>query len=149
VTNTVLYRGSEATEFATVFFGRLRCDDGRFVYCNAGHTTTGLIRADGSVERLPSNSQLVGALAKARFTDARTELLPGDQLFMYTDGLIEARRGPEFFGEERVFEILERLGAVSPEEVVRTMLEEVEAFTGGDLFDDLAVLAVKRPESRS
>lgn len=144
VVNTVLFRASRTNEFATVFFGLLDCADGGLVYSNGGHTATGVIRADGTVERLPANSQLVGALRKARFADARTVLLPGDQLFMYTDGLIEARRGKEFFGEDRVFTLLAKYAASAPQQLVESMVDEVVAFTGGRLTDDLAMLSVKR-----
>lgn len=141
----VLYRGSEPEIFATVFFGLLDRRDGRLLYCNAGHPSVVLLRQEGSVTPLAATSSVVGAVADASYRDAETWVEPGDLLFMYTDGLTEARQGDELFGEERLFHALEGMAGLAPGEVLNAVTERVSAFAGGRLSDDLALLAICRP----
>jgi serine phosphatase RsbU (regulator of sigma subunit) len=147
VVNKVLHEGSSPESFATVFFGILDCRNGQLVYCNAGHTTSAIVRLSGHVERLPSNSQLVGAFHRSPFKDGRAALGVGDTLFMYTDGVTEARSGKTFFGEERLMHSLHD-GDSDPERLVQRVIEEVLEFSGGRLLDDVAILAVKRETRR-
>jgi len=144
VVNKVLLESSRPEDFATVFFGVMDCDNGDLTYCNAGHTTTAILRTDGSVDRLPSNSQLVGALARASFHDSQAVLEVGDVMLMYTDGVIEARSGAEFFGEERLMRAIEEWRQYDPEELVSRVVSAVVTFAGGHLGDDVAILAVQR-----
>jgi len=144
VVNKVLLESSRPEDFATVFFGVMDCDNGDLTYCNAGHTTTAILRMDGSVDRLPSNSQLVGALGRASFHDSRAVLEVGDVMLMYTDGVIEARSGAEFFGEERLMRAIEEWRQYDPEDLVSRVVSAVVTFAGGHLGDDVAILAVQR-----
>ncbi|HSK46686.1 MAG TPA: GAF domain-containing SpoIIE family protein phosphatase, partial [Coriobacteriia bacterium] len=143
VVNKVLLEGSGPEAFATVFFGILDCDNGVLVYCNAGHTTAALARSGGAVEKLGSNSQLVGALEQASFANDETTLERDDTLLLYTDGLTEARAGKEFFGEERLMRLVHLVGAEEPEVLVGAVLDAVLEFSGGELTDDVAILALQ------
>ena len=140
----LLYDTSPEELFATVFFGVLHLDDGLLEYCSAGHTTGVCICSGGAVQELPSNSPLIGAFPGQEFELSTERLDVGDLLFLYTDGLTEARRGSELFGEERLFELLARQRGGDPEETVHAVFDEVLAFAGGVLADDLAILAVER-----
>lgn len=100
----------------------------------------------GGVSALEAGSPMVGAFGEAEFVDAEVALEPHDLLFLYTDGLIEARRDKEFFGEERLMELLGSLHDLSVSEVIRRISDAVFDFTGGALSDDLAILAL-RPEN--
>jgi len=144
VVNTVLLRASTAETFATVFFAVLDRASGRLVYCNAGHPAGVVVRAAGGVEGLEPNSSLVGAFGHPSFEDSEVTLELGDVLFMYTDGVIEARRGRELFGEDRLFEALGGVTQHGPGALVEGVLREVEDFSAGQLRDDIAILAVER-----
>ena len=63
-------------------------------------------------------------------------------LFLYTDGLTEARGTDGMFGAERVVEILEGLDNSDPWIAATRVVQEAAAFVGGHLSDDLAILAV-------
>lgn len=146
LTNEVVYKATTSEAFVTVFFGILDCRDGRIVYANAGHTTAAITRADGPTVHLPVTGPLVGALAEIHVDQGESVMDPHDVLFLYTDGLTEARRGKEFYGEGRLFEVLDRAHEGSAADVVREVLDEVLTFGGHSLKDDLAILAVKRVE---
>ena len=74
-----------------------------------------------------------------------SQLLPGDTLLLYTDGVTEARDGnASLFGEERLLESVARLGGRA-EPVVAGLVDDVVAFQAGMPRDDVAVLAVTVP----
>jgi serine phosphatase RsbU (regulator of sigma subunit) len=91
---------------------------------------------------LESSSTLVGGLPEAVFNDAEASMSPDDLLFLYTDGLTEARGAEGMFGTERVFSILEGLEGGDPWIAATRVLQEAGTFAGGHLSDDLAILAV-------
>jgi serine phosphatase RsbU (regulator of sigma subunit)/DNA-binding NarL/FixJ family response regulator len=144
-TSDIVLGRSAANTFVTAFFAILDRRDGRLVYCNAGHANLALVARE-EVRRLEPNSPLLGALPGVVFAQTETRLDEGDVLFLYTDGLTEARRDGEQFGEERVFARLEGLRGKAPDEMVDCILEDVLGFAGGRLSDDLALLAVARAE---
>ncbi|MBE0476375.1 MAG: SpoIIE family protein phosphatase [Coriobacteriia bacterium] len=145
LTNDAVFRESAPESFVTLFFGMLDRRDGRFVYCNAAHTTALLRRREGTVCSLGPNSPMVGAFDAVGFSQSETLLETGDTLYLYTDGLTEARRGKTLFGEERLVEAVARMPeAYDMWARARGVLEEVLRFSDGHLDDDLALLVVRR-----
>lgn len=145
LTNEVVFKATPSESFVTVFFGILDCRDGRLVYSNAGHTSAAVVRHDGGVTRLRATGPLVGAFDEAEFQqdEVRLDL---DLLFLYTDGLTEARSNGEQYGEDRVFETLASAKARQAAQVVGTLVDDVVAYTENCLRDDLAIFAVRRSE---
>ena len=146
LTNTVLARETSAEIFATVFFAMLDRRDGRLVYCNAGHPASVVARRDGAISILPATSPLIGTFADFPFRNAEAFLSCEDLLFLYTDGLTEARHERGLFGEQRLFDMVGRLCAREPREIVARVIDSAVSFAGGGLRDDLAVLALRRHE---
>jgi serine phosphatase RsbU (regulator of sigma subunit) len=141
----LLYANSPTEIFATVFFGLLNLDDGHLAYCNAGHPAGACIcREGGGVRRLPANSPLLGAFEGGRFSANEERLKPGEMLFLYTDGLIEASSDGERFGEGHLFDLLSSMPSTQPGTAVSSVMEQLMAFTHGQLADDLAILAISR-----
>lgn len=143
LTNTVFEKATDSGTFATVFLAILDRRDGSIAYCNAGHTTAAIVRPDATVEQLPAHAPLVGAFPEFEFSSAGTCLELGDTLFMYTDGVIEARRDGALYGEERLFAILSLQGGREPADITAAVMDDVVRFTGGGLCDDVALLAVQ------
>jgi len=140
--NDVILKATPAESFVTVFFGCLDRRNGRLVYASAGHTTGVIVRDDGTTTPLGATGPILGALPDVEFGQAEVRLGPEDLLFLYTDGLTEARRGSEQYGEERVFDVV--AGERAPLAAVRRVADDVLGFTGRHLSDDLALLALKR-----
>ena len=63
-------------------------------------------------------------------------------MVLYTDGLIEARRGIDFFGEQRLIEALGEGSCANVQQMVESLVSKVTEHAGGRLADDLAVIAV-------
>jgi serine phosphatase RsbU (regulator of sigma subunit)/FixJ family two-component response regulator len=144
--NRILLHETPTEVFATVFFAILDRRDGRLVYCNAGHTSAIVLR-NGEAANLPPNSPLAGAYAEAPFKDSETRLELGAMLFLYTDGLVEARRDGEMFGEDRLVEALGEASDESVGAIVDRVISAAVSFAGGTVSDDLAVLALRRTET--
>ncbi len=144
--NRILLRGSPSEVFATVFFAFLDRLSGRLVYCNAAHTAGALVKAGGAVIELPANSPLVGAYDDVVFSDAEEMVEMDDTLFLYTDGLIEARVDGDMYGQERLFDQITDLRDLGLEELPRRLIADVVEFTGGRLTDDVATLTLRRTE---
>lgn len=136
--------GSFVTAFAAVF------DPARNVvrYASAGHVPPRLVRAaDGSrvplnrVQRLPLGISPPGTA----YPEAETDLAPGDQVVLFTDGLTEAvSRTGDVFGVERLDELLSP-GSLSAAEVLAEVLAELDAFTGAKPpADDRTLVVVRR-----
>ena len=113
---------SEMCMFATLFYGVLDPKNGRLIYVSGGHETVFVIDQSGIRERLLSTGPAVGVHPQAQFKYKQIQLKPGDILFSYTDGVIDARSpGQERFTRKRLtallsqpvssaFELMERIG---------------------------------------
>ncbi len=127
--------------FVTLFLGILDSDTGEFRHASAGHPEALLRRVSGEIQYLGAGSSPLGVHPEATWKPGAVTLQPGDLLLLYTDGVIEARRKGEYFGEKRLATILKRR-RVSAERLPHVVLDQVLAFSGGDLKDDIAVLAL-------
>lgn len=143
-TGNVLSLFTAPETFVTAFFGTLDTRTGCLDYVNAGHPPALVLAADGTLHTLDTRSPVLGAFPGVTYRDGRHIMLPGDCLFVYSDGLIEARVDGKLFGEARLAELLPRFAGASPEELVNGVFEAVNEFTHGDFRDDVALLAVSR-----
>jgi sigma-B regulation protein RsbU (phosphoserine phosphatase) len=81
----------------------------------------------------------------AEYEDAHTIIEPGDLLLLYTDGVTEAESpSHQYFGEEGLIALLERLHGESVTTICRTILEDVNAYRQSERQDDVTVVALRR-----
>lgn len=148
--NTALVRQYEVDHlrnehrFATATVIRF-CRDGDGVTVRAGsggHPPPLIARADGTVEELECRGPLLGVFEEVTFVTGETRLAPGDVLVLYTDGVIEARRDREDFGEDRLRELLRSSASTSASETAGMIEEAVLSYQAGVARDDIAVLAI-------
>jgi serine phosphatase RsbU (regulator of sigma subunit) len=143
-TNEVLRRSTSAETFVTAFFGELDTRTGALRYVSAGHPEGMIVGKGGYVRTLRGESPLLGALEGVEFVERVTVVAPSDTIFVYTDGVTEARRGRELFGLERLAEFLRGVEDNDPVELPGKVFAAIEAFSEGRLRDDVAILAVRR-----
>lgn len=144
-TNSVIERFTESETFVTVFFATLDTRTGRLYFVGAGHPPVMIRRVTGATEVIQSSSPLIGAFSEMDYLDDAVVLEPGDTLFLYTDGLTEARSpGRDFYGEERLVEVLSRIvDDLGPESVVDAVFNDVTLFAGSQPSDDMALVAIR------
>jgi serine phosphatase RsbU (regulator of sigma subunit) len=146
--NDVLIRSLLKASFVTVFFGELDTVTGRLTYCSGGHPP-GIVRGPNDASWLVgTESPVLGAFADMVFSERDVQLLPGDTLLLYTDGVTEARGAGGFFGDERLHDLVRSSEGSGPDELVTAVLDGVLAWTGGTLRDDLALLALRVDQPR-
>lgn len=132
--------------FVTVWMGVLEVSTGRLTAANAGHEYPILKRPGMSFELFKDRHGLVlGAMDGVRYREYEIQMEPGTKLFVYTDGLSEATNGSTVqFGTDRTIDALRGREDGSPEELVRAVLDAVEAFVAdAPQFDDLTMLCVE------
>jgi serine phosphatase RsbU (regulator of sigma subunit) len=110
----------------------------------AGHSPPRLIRQDASVASLAAQGLALGIEPGQVYDEVREELPVGAALVLFTDGVVEARRRGEQYGEERLDRLLAANAALPAQALAQTVLDECRAFSGGDLTDDCAVVVLKR-----
>ena len=88
---------------------------------------------------------MLGPFPGIRFVAERITLEPGDTLFLYPDGVTEARNGSDqFFGASRLLQSLQRHAGEELEAMVHGLRREVNAFVdGAPASDDLTKLAIR------
>jgi sigma-B regulation protein RsbU (phosphoserine phosphatase) len=141
--NRIFAESTRANSFATLVAGRLN-GSGSLEIVNAGHNPPLLVR-DGTVRALTAAALPLGFSPATRFESQRFELGDDDFLFLYTDGVSEACNGlGEEYGESRVHQALAELRGREAREVVRSVLERVEAFQDGTPgSDDSTAMAIR------
>lgn len=149
--NAVLQAQTESERHCTLVHGHLRPpreDDVpgaplRVALSLAGHHWPLVLRTDGEVKEVGTLGTALALFDDPELHDAEVELAPGEALCVFTDGLVEARRGRDQFGSERVAELLHAHRDLSADELAGTVLDAVRAFHGEELVDDLAMLVVR------
>ncbi len=133
--------------FCTVAYGRVVPSVGgvRVSVCRAGHPPPIVVRANGDLEAIGPDGGLVGLFAEIRLWDETVQLTPGDSLVFYTDGVTEAARGQEQFGDRRLDEVLRGCAGLTAAEVAENVEAAVIDFGGPQPRDDLAVLVLHVP----
>ncbi len=133
-------------QFATFFLAAVDEPEMRLRYTNAGHNFPVLLRANGERVLLEDGGLVVGMMEGLPYVEASIDLLPGDRVLLYTDGVSEAADpSGEMFGEDRLYALLESLPAELPaRELVDRVLNGLTAFlAGAEPGDDITVMALR------
>lgn len=118
---------------------------GRLRAVAAGHAPPLVLRADRGLEALPASGRLLGPFEDADLTPAESLWQPGDTILLYTDGLAEARRGREQFGEARLYDAMRAAPRGSLSGLLTHIELEAVTFAGGRPQDDIALVALRLP----
>jgi serine phosphatase RsbU (regulator of sigma subunit) len=140
-TAALLLHRLPSASFVSAFMAVI--DGDRLRYANAGHGSTVVLSADGTRRSLPATGLPLG-VEDGGWREEELAFGVGDVLFCATDGLAEARREGQFFGEARLPALLdEHARRLGPEALVTLVRREVEAWSP-ELDDDVVILAVRR-----
>jgi serine phosphatase RsbU (regulator of sigma subunit) len=117
---------------------------GTVAAASAGHPSPRLVLPDGTTRPLEARGLVLGIDAGQEYVEVRAELPVGASLVLYTDGVVEARRDGELYGDERLDALLAARRDLPARALAAAVAEDAREFAGGDLFDDLAVVAIRR-----
>src|SRR5215210_5118343 len=147
--NEVLYAYIPSGTFVTCFYGVLDPESGRLVYANAGHDPPYLQR-DGDAQELKARGMPLGLMPDMPYEEEEADLAAGDDLLLYSDGLVEAHDPEgEMFGFSRLRKLIMAQSADNGEELVDYLLAELTRFTGTDSEqeDDITLVILKRSKA--
>jgi serine phosphatase RsbU (regulator of sigma subunit) len=143
--NNLLCENNDAGMFVTAFLGYLDIPSGRFTYVNAGHNYP-LIRAGGSFEWLKTKPGFILAgMEDTFYKQHEMTLRPGDELFLYTDGVTEAFNNEnELFGDPRLLEVANSYLGLPLREFTISIKREIDKFAqGAEQADDITMLVIR------
>jgi GAF domain-containing protein len=140
-THALLSGRLPGASFVSAFLGFI--DGGRLRYSNAGHGPAVVVRPGGVIAQLPATGLPLAVEEQPAYEDAEVPVGPGDLLFLATDGLADARRDGEPFGEARLGELLATHGSrLPPQQLIELLHDELEAWAPR-IDDDVVILAAR------
>jgi serine phosphatase RsbU (regulator of sigma subunit)/dihydrofolate reductase len=146
--NRLLYNASESNRYATFFYAELDCGSRKLHYVNCGHNAPVVLRKEGSawrVFRLEDGGPVIGLLADAVYEQQMVQLLPGDILLAFTDGISEAMNASEEeWGEDRMISEAQAHANLNAEELLDCLFRAAEDFAAGAPQHDDMTIAVLR-----
>jgi len=142
--NRLFYENTTDNAYASLFFAEYDDQSQRLRYANCGHLSGLVLRADNSCERLHSTGTLLGLFRDWECAISECDLVPGDMLALYTDGITEAcnEKGEEF-GEALLIEGLRQHRAQPCQAAVEAITDEVRRFGNGEESDDITLIVAK------
>lgn len=146
--NNLFLNFSRLETFASLVVVAVDFNAMQATYCSAGHPPAMVVHNPGTptaeLSLLTVQSPIVGAFEGFSYANGTFPVALGDILYLYTDGTTEARNAQgDFFGEDSLRETLLRAARGGVQDVPQGVLREVEAFAGGELHDDIAMVAVR------
>lgn len=144
--NKKLCENNDAGMFVTAWMGILDLKTGRLKFVNAGHNPPLVRQADGEFAYLKARSGMVLAgMDGIKYRQNELQLTPGDQIFLYTDGVTEATdKNNQLYGEERLLETVNRNIVMDTRKLCEAVKSDVDQFVGeAPQFDDITMLSVE------
>jgi serine phosphatase RsbU (regulator of sigma subunit) len=145
VNSSMISIGRPSSEFVTMFYSELDCRSGRLLYSSAGHNPPILLRNE-TIMQLELGGTPLALFEDSDYELHEVDLVTGDTVIMYTDGVTEAMNKQwEQFGTERLEDIVKQHSQVSSVELAEHILKAVRQFTSGAAqSDDITLLILRR-----
>src|SRR6266849_718429 len=143
--NTEIGAVSEPEQYVTLLVAEIDTHKRMIHYVNCGHNPALLFRAKtGTLRRMDSSCPPIGLSPEESCELTSEDLMAGDVLVLYTDGVTEAEnRLGEEFGIERLFAVVRRGSSLSAEDLMIDIYNAAADFCGDDFDDDATIIVVK------
>lgn len=143
--NAIFYRDRTPNSFASLFYLELQPALPTIKYVSAGHLPP-LIFGKNGFKELEKGQAALGLMDDTKYTERTLRMEKGQIMLVYSDGLSEAKTEQnEFFGEQRIREIIGKNALSTTENIGKQLMHAVEQFTdSGTLSDDLSLLLLKK-----
>lgn len=141
-------------KFITFFYGLVDTEAQRLTYVNAGHNAPVMLRRDRTVLRLDEGGAVLGVFPDPMYKQGRVDLLLGDRLLLFTDGVSEAQDSDGHqFEEERLIQLLKDNSNLGAADLQRRVIKTVSEYSRGIFHDDVTVIAMtcdrqEQPQTR-
>ncbi len=111
---------------------------------SAGHPSPRIVLPDGSIRALEAHGLVLGIDVGQEYAASHAVLPAGGTLVLYTDGVVEARRDGDLYGDDRLDALLAERHELPARALAAAVAEDARDFAGGDLSDDLAVVVIRK-----
>ncbi|MBE6996921.1 MAG: hypothetical protein E7427_01985 [Ruminococcaceae bacterium] len=148
--NNILCARNEAEMFVTLWVGILDLGSGALRFVSAGHNPPVLLRDNAGQYLRFKNGFVLAGMEDVKYREQSMQLLPGDILYLYTDGVTEADdRNHRLFGEERLLQCFADKSASAPAQILSDVKSTIDTFIDGNSqFDDMTMLCFRwNPEA--
>ena len=145
IANNVLCENNRSGFFVTTWLGIITLSTGELKCTNAGHEYPAVKRADGKFELVVGdNCPPLAAMEDIEFIEDTVQLNHGDRIFLYTDGVPEAKNAAAArFGTDKMLEILNSHTDDDLATLLKEMKQQIDDFTGEmDPFDDVTMMCI-------
>lgn len=145
-TNTLLYKSTESSKFATLFYGVLNPKTRILEYANGGHDAPLLFRENEEPLSLTATGLLLGVMEESEYTKNSIHLEPGNLLLLYSDGITEAMNPVEVeLGLNRLITLVEQHKTKPVAEISKVILEDIKTHANtASQSDDITLMLIKR-----
>jgi sigma-B regulation protein RsbU (phosphoserine phosphatase) len=145
--DALLRQGS--TRFCTAVLTRFRVEPGRvrITVGTGGHWLPLRVGVDGVVTEIGKPGTVLGVVDEPVLDDVTVELHPGDAVVLFTDGVLEARRGNDMLGHDGLARVLADVAGEPAAEITGAVVDAAMTFKEGLPRDDIAVVVVRVPPS--
>jgi phosphoserine phosphatase RsbU/P len=142
--NNLLCKETVSSMFVTVFYGILNTQTGEVDYVNAGHNPPYLLTAEGISKVEMTDGLALGVLDDFKFNSKKLQLKKGDQLLLFTDGVVEAFDLEDTaYGEEKFENFLNENLNHPIETIIKKSFADVNDFVdGAPQSDDITLLGI-------
>lgn len=133
--------------YMSMFLGLLDPRTQVFRWANAGHPPAMVLRADGTHADCTRTGMALGVVAESEYGEGEpVRLGPGDAVVLFTDGMLELRRGEEAYGRERLLASLRARAGQGAEALLAALFDDIVAWSGSDHpgQDDLTAAVLRR-----
>jgi len=142
--NQLFYENTTESAYATLFFAEYEDKVRRLRYANCGHYSALLLHSDNTLERLDSTCTVLGLFKEWSPSIAEKQLLAGDTLALYTDGVTECfNDAGDEFGEQRLMQALLRHRELSSEDLLAAIVDELRQFSPHEQHDDITLIIAR------
>ena len=143
--NADIHSVSDDEHYVTLLLAEVDTHKRTLHYVNCGHNPALLFQAEtGTLKRMDSSCPPIGVSPEEICELASADLMAGDILVFYTDGVTEAgNRFGEEFGMERLSATVRRGSSLSAENLMTNIYNAAADFCGDNFDDDVTILVVK------
>jgi phosphoserine phosphatase RsbU/P len=146
--NKIINQIFSGDRFTTLFYGEIINDEkGLFIYGNAGHNSPIFYsHKSKEIEYLSSTGPLLGPAPNSKYKTDSINIMKGDILVIYSDGIVEAAdTNFDFYEEKKLEQVIKENHHLSPKNLTLKILDDVNKFsTNGKYHDDKTVVIIKR-----
>ncbi len=144
--NAKLCENNDAGMFVTAWMAIVDLKTGVMSVANAGHNPPVIKRANGefAYEKQRAGFVLAG-MEGLKYRKTEIQLSPGDQIYLYTDGVTEATdKDDGLYGEDRLVDLLNTLEDTDVKSICEEVKRDIDRFVGdAPQFDDITMVSFK------